>query len=287
MGSTGEIRASRPGPEGRAGETAAVQTPILDVRGLTRAFGGLVAVDGLDMAVAPGEVRGLIGPNGSGKSTTLNVLSGIYTPTRGQILLDGREISRLGAAARTRLGLARTFQNIRLFGRMSVLANVAVGRYVRTRSGLAAVLLGTRAQRREEEATRQAALEALDWVGLRHRAADMPDDLPYGQRRLVEIARALVTRPRVILLDEPAAGMNPAEKQELLALIQRMNRELGLAIVLVEHDMRLVMKACHRITVLNFGARIAEGAAAEVRSNPDVVAAYLGTKGGVRLAEGS
>ncbi|BDG61042.1 ABC transporter ATP-binding protein [Caldinitratiruptor microaerophilus] len=253
-------------------------TPALALRGLTKAFGGLVAVDGLDMAVRPGEVHGLIGPNGSGKSTTLNLISGLLRPTRGQVLLEGRDVTGQGAAARVRLGIARTFQNIRLFRHLTVLDNVLAATYPRTRAGLLAVLARTPAMRSEEEAARRRSLELLDLVGLGRRAADLPGDLPYAQQRLVEIARALATGPRVLLLDEPAAGMNPAEKQELLALIRRLNREFGLTVVLVEHDMSLVMQACDRITVLNFGSRVAEGTPQEVRRHPEVVRAYLGTR---------
>lgn len=253
-------------------------TPALALRGLTKVFGGLVAVDGLDMAVQPDAVHGLIGPNGSGKSTTLNLISGLVRPTRGQVLLEGRDVTGIDAAARVRLGIARTFQNTRLFRHLTVLENVAAATYPRTRSGLLAVLARTPAMRAEEEAARRRSLDMLDLVGLAGRASDLPGDLPYGQQRLVEIARALASGPRVLLLDEPAAGMNPTEKQDLLVLIRRLNRELGLTIVLVEHDMGLVMQACDRITVLNFGARVAEGTAHEVRRHPEVVRAYLGNR---------
>lgn len=256
---------------------ASENTPaLLQVAGLTKRFGGLVAVNQVDMAVAPGEVRGLIGPNGSGKSTLLNLISGLYTVTAGSIHLAERDITRLAAAQRTRLGVARTFQNIRLFSKLTVLDNVAAACYCRSRAGLVQVLLRTPAMRAEEREIQRQAMAALERVGVAGRAGDLPGDLPYGQRRLVEIARALATQPRVLLLDEPAAGLNPNEKKQLLDLIRRLNQDLGLTIVLVEHDMHVIMNICHRISVLNFGAKIGEGTAAEVRRHPAVIEAYLG-----------
>lgn len=256
---------------------------ILTVQSLTKRFGGLTAVDRLDLEVGPGEVHGLIGPNGSGKSTTLNLISGLYVPTGGQIRLGGQEIGGLSASERSWRGIARTFQNIRLFPKLTVLQNVMVGRAARTSSGLLSALLRTPAMRAEEAATERAALDALASVGMAARAAEMPKDLPYGQQRLVEIARALASEPKLLLLDEPAAGMNTREKQDLRELVLRINRERGLPILLVEHDMGVVMNACSRITVLNFGARIAAGSPDEVRRNPAVIEAYLG-KGGAAHA---
>jgi branched-chain amino acid transport system ATP-binding protein len=262
----------------------AAATPVLEVDQLSRAFGGLMAVDRVDTAVAAGEIRGLIGPNGSGKSTLLNVVSGIYGATGGHIRLAGEDITRASAPARTRRGVARTFQNIRLFARLTVLENVAAACYCRSRAGLLAVLLRTPRMRAEEREIQQRARDALELVGLSGRADVHPGDLPYGQRRLVEIARALATEPRVLLLDEPAAGLTPAEKEQLLALIRRLNEERGLTLVLVEHDMHVIMNICDRITVLNFGAKIGEGTADEVRQNPAVIEAYLGR--GQHHAEG-
>jgi branched-chain amino acid transport system ATP-binding protein len=250
----------------------------LELKGITKLFGGLAAVSSLDFTVARGEIHGLIGPNGSGKSTTLNLISGQYIPTSGQILLGDRDISRVPPAERTVMGIARTFQNIRLFRRLTVLDNVMVSRYCRTRSGILPVFLRLRSERREEAQAREAALEALRVVDMQTRAEALPGDLPYGQQRLVEIARALATDPQVLLLDEPAAGMNPTEKRELRMLIARLNQDHHLTILLVEHDMDLVMTACGRLTVLNFGAKIGEGTADEVRANPDVIEAYLGSE---------
>lgn len=261
-----------------------MSAPLLALQKVTKKFGGLVAVDAVDMAVEPGEIRGLIGPNGSGKSTTLNLITGLYTLTAGSIHLAGQDISRRAVAVRTRLGLARTFQNIRLFSKMTVLDNVAAARHCRTRAGLAQVILRTPGMRREERQIRARAMAALELVGLADRAADYPDDLPYGQRRLLEIARALATEPQVLLLDEPAAGLNPVEKEHLQELIRRLRDDLHLTLVLVEHDMGVIMRICDRISVLNFGARIAEGTAAEVRSDPAVIEAYLGRGGDGHVA---
>ncbi|HYF93049.1 MAG TPA: ABC transporter ATP-binding protein [Symbiobacteriaceae bacterium] len=249
---------------------------MLRTVGLTKAFGGLTAVSDLDLQVAPGEIHGLIGPNGSGKTTTLNLISGLYTPDKGEILLDGAPIARRRPSYCTGQGLARTFQNIRLFPRLSVLDNVAMARHARTRANLLEILIGTPAQRQEEKSIRAAAEAALELVGLSHRANDRPTDLPYGAQRLLEIARAMATDPKLLLLDEPAAGMNPTEKRELLALIQLINRERGITVLVIDHDMHMIMTACHRITVLNFGAKIASGSPAEVRRNGAVIEAYLG-----------
>lgn len=257
-----------------------VDGPLLETTQLTRRFGGLVAVDRVDMSVARGEIRGLIGPNGSGKSTLLNLVSGIYPVSSGTIRLADEDITTTRASGRTRSGVARTFQNIRLFGKMTVRDNVAAAGYCRTRAGLAQVMLRTPRMRSEERDIQRRTHEVLDLVGVLDRADDHPDDLPYGQRRLVEIARALMTEPRVLLLDEPAAGLNPSEKARLLEVIRTLNGDRGLTLLLVEHDMKVIMGICHRITVLNFGAKISEGTADEVRRSPAVVEAYLGKDDG-------
>ena len=249
---------------------------VLELKGVSKHFGGLVAVSELDFAVQKGEIHGLIGPNGSGKSTTLNLVSGLYMATKGQILFLGKDVTHVQSSDRTALGIARTFQNIRLFHKMSVLENVMVSRYCRTKSGLLSVFLRLPRERREERQARADAMQALAMVGMEDFADALPGDLPYGKQRLVEIARAMATGPSMLLLDEPAAGMNPTEKRDLLNLVRRLNSDHGQTVLLVEHDMDVVMNGCQRITVLNFGARIADGTAGEVRRSPAVVEAYLG-----------
>ena len=240
------------------------RTPILKLEGIAKHFGGVRAVDGLDFTVRRGTVHALIGPNGSGKTTTLNVLNGIYRPTAGRLTFDGQDVTALTPSQRAGLGLGRTFQNIRLFASLSVLENVMVG-----------------AQRKNnpitngEAALRARALSALQFVGMADRAGEIVKNLPYGHQRLVEIARALAGHPKLLLLDEPAAGLNNTEKQELVQLLKRL-RGHGLTVFLIEHDMGLIEQVSDRITVLNFGKKIAEGAPAEVLRHPQVVAAYLG-----------
>jgi branched-chain amino acid transport system permease protein len=239
-------------------------SPMLKLTGVQKHFGGVKAVDGLDFKVKRGTVHALIGPNGSGKTTTLNVLNGIYKPTGGRIVLDGRDVTDLPPNGRASLGLARTFQNIRLFPTLSVLENVMIG-----------------AQRQNnpiepgEAALAERALSALQFVGMAHRAHEIVKNLPYGHQRLVEIARALAGHPKLLLLDEPAAGLNNTEKQELVELLKRM-RGHGLTVFLIEHDMGLIEQVSDHITVLNFGRTIADGAPDEVLRHPEVIAAYLG-----------
>jgi branched-chain amino acid transport system ATP-binding protein len=248
---------------------------LLDVRGLVKTFGGVKAVSDFALTVRPGEIHALIGPNGSGKTTILNVISGLYRADAGSLRFDGRELRGMAPYAIAAAGVARTFQNIRLFGGLSVRENVMIGRHVRTSTTLASALFARRATAREERATRERADELLAFVGL-PRAGDAPArSLPYGEQRRVEIARALATEPRLLLLDEPAAGMNPAETDDLIGLVEQIRRR-GITQLLIEHDMNLVMTLSHRITVLNFGTRIAEGTPAQIARDPGVIAAYLG-----------
>jgi branched-chain amino acid transport system ATP-binding protein len=254
---------------------AAAETGLLEVRGLVKRFGGVTAVNALNMTVRAGDIHALIGPNGSGKTTTLNVISALYRADGGSIGFDGTELIGRPAHAIARLGIARTFQNIRLFGDLSVVENVMIGRHVRTRTGFVGALLPGGATAREERATRERALELLRFVGLDGTGSASARSLPYGDQRRVEIARALASEPRLLLLDEPAAGMNPAETDTLVALLRRI-REQGTTLLLIEHDMNLVMSVSDRITVLNFGQHIAEGPPDEIARNPDVITAYLG-----------
>ncbi len=254
---------------------AAAERGLLEVRGLVKRFGGVTAVNALDMTVRTGDIHALIGPNGSGKTTTLNVVSGLYRADGGSAGFDGTELVHLPAHGIAQRGVARTFQNIRLFGELSVLENVMIGRHVRTRLGFLGALLPGGAAAREERATRDFARATLAFVGLEHAAAQAARSLPYGDQRRVEIARALASEPRLLLLDEPAAGMNPAETDGLVELLRAI-RERGTTLLLIEHDMNLVMSISDRITVLNFGQHIAEGPPAEIAHHPDVIAAYLG-----------
>jgi branched-chain amino acid transport system permease protein len=250
---------------------------LLTVKGLAKHFGGLKAVDGVDMEVRRGEIHALIGPNGSGKTTIINMLSGLYVPTAGQICLEGVNTTGRRPHEITAQGVARTFQNIRLFGDLTVLDNVMIGQHNRTRSGLAASVLQPASQQAEEAAMRQKALAALEFVGMRGREFAEAKSLPYGRQRVLELARALVSDPKLLLLDEPAAGLNAAETEALLDLLFQI-RDHGITILLVEHDMSLVMNVSDQITVLNFGKKIAEGDADAIQKNQEVIDAYLGTE---------
>ncbi|HEX8218264.1 MAG TPA: ABC transporter ATP-binding protein [Chloroflexia bacterium] len=250
--------------------------PMLSVRDLTRSFGGLLAVNGVSFDVYPGEIYGLIGPNGAGKTTVLNILSGLLPPSSGAITFQGERIERLPAHRIARLGVARTYQNIRLFAAMNVLQNVVVGQHSLMRGTLAERLVFSPRVRREEEAARQKALALLASVGLANVAEEPASALAYGNQRRLELVRALASDPKLLLLDEPAAGMNAAESQALGARLRSL-ADQGLTLLVIEHDVALVMSLCDRIGVLNFGNLIAQGTPEEVAANPEVIEAYLGT----------
>ncbi len=250
---------------------------LLAVVNACKRFGGLQALSGVSLSVARGHIHGLIGPNGAGKTTCFNVITGLYQPDDGDFALDGRAYSPSAPHRVAQAGIARTFQNIRLFGDMSALENVMVGRHVRTRQGVLGAILRHRAARDEESQIREKAMQLLDFVGIGSLAHRTARTLSYGDQRRLEIARALATEPLLLALDEPAAGMNATEKEALRELLGRI-RATGTTILLIEHDVKLVMGLCDRITVLDYGKVIADGTASEVKNDPAVIAAYLGTE---------
>ena len=250
--------------------------PMLEARAMTRRFGGLVAVNAVSFAVQPGEIFGLIGPNGAGKTTLFNLITGMIPPSSGQLLHEGEDITRRQPHKIAQRGIGRTFQNIRLFGQLSALRNVMIARHIHTRSNVITGVFGLPRARREEQASRERAMELLDLVGLRARADEQALNFSYGDQRRLEIARALALEPRLLLLDEPAAGMNTGEKHELSEFIRSLRDRFNLTILLIEHHVPLVMGLCDRIAVLHFGQMIALGDPARVKNDPAVVEAYLG-----------
>lgn len=249
---------------------------LLTLEHVTIRFGGLTAVDSLDLNVREGEILALIGPNGAGKSTVFNLITGIYKPTKGSIQYDGRPLGGIPTYKIAQMGITRTFQTIRLFSDLTVLDNVKIGAHSRGRTGLFQIFTQSPAMMREEEACTEKSMAILDFMDLSAKRDDLAKNLSYGEQRRLEIARALVSDPKVLLLDEPAAGMNPQEKLVLMDTIRKI-RDRGVTIFLVEHDMKLVMGISERIAVLDYGKKIAEGKPEEIRGNQAVIAAYLGT----------
>jgi branched-chain amino acid transport system ATP-binding protein len=265
-------------------DRAAQDSELLVASQLTMRFGGLTAVDAVDFTVPAQRIVSLIGPNGAGKTTFFNMLTGLYHPTEGSLTFMGRDTFGRPPHMIAQLGMSRTFQNIRLFREMSCVDNVLVGMHTQLRGGVVSTLLRLPGHRREEREGMERARELMRFVGIHDRHAELAGNLPYGDQRRLEIARALASNPSVVLLDEPAAGMNPQETYALEGLMHRIRDELGCTVLLIEHEMKLVMSVSERVTVLNFGKKIAEGTADAVRNDPAVIEAYLGSSDGAVVA---